>query len=44
MFDKLKNQMEVNVVKNEQVDFKVIEDKIIYGNYLNTLQNSLIQR
>lgn len=44
MFDKLKNQMEVNVIKNEQVDVKNIEDKLIYGNYMNNLQNILIQR
>lgn len=44
MFDKLKNQMEINVVKNEQVDVKHIEDKLIYGDYVNNLQSVLLQR
>lgn len=44
MFDKLKNQMEVNIIKNEQVDVKNIEDKLIYGNYVNNLQSVLLQR
>ncbi len=44
MFDKLKNQMEVNVIKNEQVNVKNIEDKLIYGNYVNNLQSVLLQR
>ena len=44
MFNKLKDQMGVNVIKNEQVDIKSIEDKVIYGNYVNNLQNIIIQR
>ena len=45
MFEKLKNELDVNNIKQEQVfNRDEIENRVIFSNYINNIQDIIIQR
>ena len=45
MFDKLKDQLEVCEIRQEQAfNREEIEQKVLFNNYINNVQNILLQR
>ena len=46
MFEKLKNELDVCEIRQEQTSFNrdEIENKVIFDNYLNNIQNIILQR